>query len=312
MRRDSRRVGPKAAAVLGVLVLLAGALVVLSNPRHRAFYFGGGQAAPPAGEERPSPSLPRPPFKLPGSPRFVGSAATPAVSPVAAIHPGRRVPLPDAEGRIRVPVTDRSPSRVPAEGVPTGWELKEFAGRAVIEVVRADPGLAVRFRSAQASFALYRDVVVDLKEFPFLAWRWRVTRWPVAGDVRERSTDDQAAQVYVIFPRWPSPLANSDVIGYLWDSRAPVGTRLTSTKAPNVRMIVVESGTSMLDTWQRQERNVAEDYAALFGRPPQRAGQLALMIDADDTRADAEAFFADIVFSRTPVERMEKPTSMLR
>jgi hypothetical protein len=312
VRRGRKRVGPAAVAALVVLVLLAGALVLLSNPRHRAFYFGGGTATAPADEEPPRPSLPRAPFRLPAPPSFVGPAAAPTVSPVAAVHPGRHVPQPDAEGRIRVPVADRPPRRLPAEGVPMGWQLKEFAGRAAIELVRGDRGLAVRLRSAQASFALYRDVIVDFRESPFLAWRWRVARLPAAGDVRERSTDDQAAQVYVIFPRWPAPLANSEVLGYLWDSRAPVGTRLTSSKAPNVRLIVVESGASRLDTWQRQERNVAEDYATLFGRQPPRAGQLALMIDANDTRGDAEAFFADIVFSRAPSERMEKPTSMLR
>ena len=39
------------------------------------------------------------------------------------------------------------------------------------------------------------------------------------------SRNDQAAQVYVIFPRWPS-LATSDVIGYVWDTQAPIGTAL--------------------------------------------------------------------------------------
>jgi hypothetical protein len=279
---------------LVLLIIAGGAFVLLSNPRHRAFYFGGGRATTPA------------------PPSFgAAAAAAPPVSPVAAVHSGRRLLLPDAEGHIQVPVADRVPWRLPAEGVPTGWELKEWAGRAAIELVRADQGLAVRLRSAQASFALYRDAIVDLREFPFLAWQWKVARLPAAGDVRERATDDQAAQIYVIFPRWPAPLTNSEVIGYVWDSRAPVGTRVASPKAPNVRILVVESGASRLDSWQRQERNVAADYAALFGRQPPRVGQVALMIDSNDTRSDAEAFFGEIVFSRT-AERTETPTSMLR
>jgi hypothetical protein len=36
------------------------------------------------------------------------------------------------------------------------------------------------------------------------------------------------------------------------------------------------------------------------------------MIDANDTRGDAEAFFAEIAFSRRRVERTENPTPMLR
>jgi len=306
VKRGRGRIDPNLIGALVVVLLLAGAVVLLSNPRHRAFYFGGAGATAPLGRgERTS-------FRLPAPPSFVGPGGTPSVSPVAAVHPARRVPLPDAEGRIRVPVSDRSPWRLPSEGVPPGWELKEFAGRAAIELVRADPGLALRLRSAQASFALYRDVIVDLRDFPLLSWQWRVVRLPAAGDVRERAADDQAAQVYVIFPRWPSPLVNSEVIGYLWDSKAPVGTRLASPKAPNVRIIVVESGASRLDAWQGQERNVAEDYRALFGRQPPRVGQVALMIDADDTRGDAEALFAEIAFSRRRAERTENPTPMLR
>lgn len=303
MKRGRGPIEPTLIAALVVLLLLGSAAVLLSNPRHRAFYFGGGNAAAPVS---------RPAFGLPTPVSFVGGAAGPSVSPVAAVHPARRVPLPDTEGRIHVPVSDRPPWRLPAEGVPPGWALKEFAGRAAVELVRAEPGLAVRLRSAQASFALYRDVLVDVREFPLLAWQWKVARLPASGDVREKSADDQAAQVYVIFPRWPTPLANSEVIGYVWDSKAPVGTRLTSTKAPNVRIIVLESGSARRETWQRQERNVAEDYTALFGRQPPRVGQIALMIDADDTRSDAEAFFADIAFSRPPAERTKTPTSMLR
>jgi hypothetical protein len=309
--KGGRRWGRPGAILVLAVVLAAGALVLLSNPRHRAFYFSGGAPSVPAPDERVG-ALRRPAFRLPGPPRLGGAGNLPEISPVAAVSPGRRVPQADADGRILVPVADRVPDTLPGEGIPAGWELKEFVGRAAIELVRADPGIAVRLRSAQASFALYRDVIVDLREFPLLAWQWKVVKLPPAGDVRQAATDDQAAQVYVIFPRWPAPLASSEVIGYVWDSRAPVGTQLTSPKASNVRIFVVESGTARLDSWQRQERNVAADYVALFGRQPPRVGQVAVMIDSNDTRADAETLFADLAFSRTHGDRTEKPTSMLR
>jgi len=188
----------------------------------------------------------------------------------------------------------------------------EFAGRASVELVRAEAGMALQLRSSGASFALYRDVIVDLKEFPLLTWSWKVVRLPAAGDVRQSATDDEAAQVYVVFPRWPAPLTSSDVVGYVWDSRAPVGTQLSNPKAANVRIIVVESGTARLGTWQRQRRNVAADYVALFGRQPPRVGQVAVMIDSDDTGSDAEALIGDLVFSRATTESVGISTSMLR
>ena len=184
-----------------------------------------------------------------------------------------------------------------------------------VALKRGKPGearLALRLRSEHSSFALYRDVVVDLNEFPFLSWSWKVVRMPDQGDVRDRAADDQAAQVYVIFPRWPAPLRNSDVVGYVWDSRAPVGTQITSTKAANVKIIVVESGRSPTDAWRVEHRDVARDYAALFGRPAPRVGQVAVMIDTNDTRGSAEALIGDLIFARTRSESMESATSMLR
>ena len=249
-------------AILGVLLFAAGAGILLASPRHRALYYG----EPPA---------------------VVAPAAGPS-QVVAAVGSGK-VPYPDALGRLRVRIADREPTRLPAEGAPPGWTLKEFAGHASIELVRADGRLAARLRSERASFAMHRDVVVELREFPYLSWTWKVTRLPAGGDVRDAARDDQAAQVYVIFPRWPAPQTSSDVLGYVWDSHAPIGTTVKNARAPNVRIIVVESGTARLDTWQRQVRNVAQDYQTLFGRPAPRVGKVALMIDTNDTGGEAEA-----------------------
>jgi len=293
-------------ALAAVLLLAVGAGVLLSNPRHRAFYFGApGEAFPSA-----------PTFALPTPPGFGRTAVTPAPAAaarvVSAALPAVRVPAPDAEGRVRVPVADVTPAHLPASGAPLGWELKEFTGEASVELVRNEGRVALRLRSERTSFALHRDVVLDVRQYAMLAWSWRVLKLPAAGDVRDPSRNDQAAQVYVVFPRWPAPQTASDVIGYVWDSQAPVGTTLRHPKLPNVRIIVVESGSARLDTWQRYVRNVAQDYQALFARQPPRVGKVALMIDTNDTRGEAEALFGDLTFFRPGVASMEIPVTMLR
>lgn len=288
-----------------MLLLAVGAGVLLANPRHRAFYFGTGEAAFPSA---PTFALPTPA----GLGRVVAATSPPATRVVAAALPAVRVPTSDSEGRVRVPVADVVPGHLPASGTPLGWELKEFAGGASVELVRSEGRVALRLRSERTSFALHRDVVLDVRQHPMLAWSWKIVRLPTAGDVRDPARNDQAAQVYVIFPRWPSPQTASDIIGYVWDSQAPVGTTLSHPKMPNVRIVVVESGSAHLDTWQRQVRNVAQDYQTLFGRQPPRVGKVALMIDTDDTRGEAEALFGDLTFFRAGVASMEIPVTMLR
>ena len=203
----------------------------------------------------------------------------------------------DGDGRLDIPLADPPPSRLPADGVPSGWQVQQFAGQAAMELIRTEIGLTLRLRSAQSSFALYRGVVVDLETLPVLAWAWKVVRQPAGGDARRRDADDQAAQVYVVFPRWPAPRASSDVLGYVWDTTVPVGTGLTSAKAPNVRLIVVDSGSEGLGSWRYHQRNIRADYVALFGREPPRVGSVAVMIDSDDTGSAAEALVGALAFS---------------
>ncbi len=285
------------------MLLLAGAAVLLSSSRHRSFYSG---LSGPAGPRTASATPAAPPAPAATS----GPRARSAPGPLAQI----RVPSPDQAGRVRVPVADLVPTRLPAPGTPLGWEVTEFSGTdASVELVRTDGRLAVRLRSERNSFALHRDLVLDLRQYSVLSWFWKVSRLPAGGDVREPGRNDQAAQVYVVFPRWPSPRTSSDVIGYVWDARAPIGTRLSHPKAPNVRIIVVESGPGRLEQWLRQQRDVAEDYRALFGRQPPRAGKVALMIDSNDTRSDAEAMFGELTFARPDApSHTEIPTPMLR
>jgi len=290
-RRPSR--STRALLVMSGLVIVVVVVVVLANPRTRARYLGR--------------AVPTTTLDAREIVRRVAGGSTPAV-----IATRRQVLVPDAEG-LRVPMSDDPPARVPIEGVPSGWQLREFAGRADMELVRGERGLAFRLRSTRTSFALYRDVVVSLDEFPTLAWSWKVAQLPTGGDVRDRVRDDQAAQVYIVFPRWPSPRTRSDVIGYVWDTTAPVGTTLTSVRAANVKIIVVESGGAHRGTWQRQQRNVAADYQRLFGRPAPRVGAIAVMIDANDTGSSAEAIIGDLIFVRASApERGKTPTPMLR
>lgn len=258
-------------------------LVVLAvSPAHRKFYLGG-LGASDAGSTAP-----------------VAEGTPSRASRAARIRTSVRVTVPteDALGRVRVPVADVVPWALPAEGAPAGWDVKPFVGKPDVELVRADGRLALRLRSEASSFAVHRDVVVDPGVQSRLAWSWKVTRLPVDGDARDPARNDQAIGLYVVFPRWPAPISSSEVLGYVWDSRAPVGTVVRLEKAPNVRLLVVESGGAALGAWRAYERDLVRDYASVFGTPPGRVGKLALMSDADDTRGIGEALVADLLFSR--------------
>lgn len=182
------------------------------------------------------------------------------------------------------------------DGIPNGWKLKKWTGRYHMSVIREENGNDVlHMKSEGTSFGLYKIMHVNLKEFPILTWRWKVEQLPLGGDVRSKNTDDQAAQVYVIFPRFPA-LANSHMVGYIWENLTPKGLEVQSQKSPNTRYVVLQSGPNLLGTWQTEKRNVYKDYIQLFGEEPSEVGGITLMIDSDDTQSFAESFFDHLQF----------------
>ncbi|MBW7957546.1 MAG: DUF3047 domain-containing protein [Deltaproteobacteria bacterium] len=205
-----------------------------------------------------------------------------------------------AGGGIEVPI---KPS---PQGPPEGWQVKEWKGKADFKVVKEDFGPAIHLKSERTSSALYKDVEFELKDYPYLSWKWKVTALPQGADVREKSKDDQAAQVYVIFPKWPA-MVNSKVVGYIWDTSAPAGSSVRSTKTGNTRYMVLKSGPDGLGAWHSETRNVYEDYKKLFNEEPPRIGKVSVMIDSDDTRSSAESFIGDIRFSNAPPSGKPNP-----
>ena len=198
----------------------------------------------------------------------------------------------------RVVVTDFAliPAQNNFKQFPKGWALTVWHGKPDVRLIEDEKDEKVlRMRSKKASISIHREMELDLKKFPVLSWKWKVTKLPEGADARNVESDDQAAGVYVVFPGFPS-FINSYFIGYIWETNAPEGTILRSRKNPMVHYIVVRSGMADLGKWIVEKRNVLDDYQRVFGAEASKVGGIALMIDTDDTLSDAESFFATVEF----------------
>lgn len=190
----------------------------------------------------------------------------------------------------RVVIADFS-SGVDAAGVPSGWKLKEKSGKADFAVVKDGAMNALRLRSAKTSFSIQKEVKVDVKQFPVLTWKWKVTDLPRGGNFRKSKTDDQAAQLFLAFSK-------TRAIVYIWDSTAPQGLMEDASAPPfmTIKAVVVRSGSSELGKWLTESRNVYEDYKKLFGAEPPAVSGVRLQINSQHTGTSAESFFADVAF----------------
>ena len=191
-------------------------------------------------------------------------------------------------------VEDWRSNPVGMRGIPGGWKGQSWGLPTYNLEIVADRGESVlRLKSTGESSTISRDLNggIDLKETPIINWTWKAIALPSGGNACQKETDDQAAQVYVAWRR-------TRIIGYVWDSTAPIGTICKSQKMPGVRYVIVRSGPEGLGKWITEWRNVLEDFRRIYGETPNKPSTLALSIDSDDTHSNAESLIGPIAFTR--------------
>lgn len=148
-----------------------------------------------------------------------------------------------------------------------------------------------------------------------LRWRWKVAGPVPGGDESRKSGDDYAARVYVAFKYDPGRASAATrlkyalarrlfgrtppgaAINYIWANRLPKGADAPNAYSDRVRMVAVRSGAEEAGRWHDEERDILADYRRLFGGEPPPIEGIAVMTDADDTKASAEAWYAALSLS---------------
>lgn len=200
-----------------------------------------------------------------------------------------------------VKIEDWENDSVGTQGIPTGWTGQGWGFPDYDMTIAVDEGQRVlHLKSEDDSSTINKEIEgqIDLRITPILEWQWKAVELPIAGDSRKKEKLDQVAQVYVSWPRFPRAF-RSRIIGYVWDTTAPVGTQVESPKTHMVTYIVVRSGDAELGRWITERRNVREDYQMIFEEEPEELGYISLSIDSNDTESRAEAFIGPIFF-RSP------------
>ena len=200
-------------------------------------------------------------------------------------------------GNIVVEDWSKQPSG--KRGIPNGWQGQNWGSPKYDFTVTADDSTpAIHLKSDNDSSTISREIKVDVKQYPILQWKWKVVVLPKAGDARRKETDDEAAQLYVTFPRFPSAV-RSRIIGYIWDSNAPVGSIFPSQKVSTITYLVVRSGDADLGKWLTETRNVLNDFKRIYGEDPgESVGAVAISINSQNTNARSESFFGEILFRK--------------
>jgi hypothetical protein len=184
-----------------------------------------------------------------------------------------------------------NPTNAEPGHIPSGWQLKVNHGTPDLALITEGNMHSLRFKSRKSSFAIERAVDIDVNQYPVLTWSWKVSELPAGADFRHYSTDDQAAQVLVAF-------AEHRILSYIWDTSAPKGTFQPASSIPllHIFALVCQSGAGVLNQWEPESHNVAQDFQKAYDRPPGRIKGVRLQINTQHTGSSAESYFGDISF----------------
>ena len=184
---------------------------------------------------------------------------------------------------------------VDEKGIPIDWELKEKEGAPIIKLEKEEGINVLHLTSEKSSFGVAKKIDIDIKEYPYLNFRWKVIELPRNGDFRKKETDDQAAQIYVAFGTFK---LTAKIVGYLWENKAPKLITGVSPAWSKTRLIVLESGPEKIGKWVCEKRNIYNDYKELFEKEPPKAKLISLYINSQHTKSRAESYFGEIYFSK--------------
>jgi len=184
---------------------------------------------------------------------------------------------------------------VDERGVPLDWELKEKKGTPIIKLGKEEGIDALHLISEKSSFGIVKKIDIDIKEYPYLNFRWKVIELPRNGDFRKKETDDQAAQIYIAFGTFK---LTAKIVGYLWENKAPKLITGVSPAWSKTRLIVLESGPEKIGKWVCEKRNIYNDYQELFEKEPPKAKLISLYINSQHSKSRAESYFGEIYFSK--------------
>ncbi|MEO9079689.1 MAG: DUF3047 domain-containing protein [Rhodanobacter sp.] len=215
--------------------------------------------------------------------------------------------------------TLRFSDAAPGQVLPAGWKLYAMSrhhAKAQMAIVSDGSDNVFSIDANHASGAIAH--MLDIPAATTLSWRWKVDHSVAKADLSKKSGDDFAARIYVFFdvPRsqlsWVQRMklsVASRSIGhaiptaalcYVWDNRHPVGTIAPNAYTDLVRTIVLQSGNAHAGTWQLQQRDLAADFRAAFGRAAPRVTGIALASDTDNTGGHVNASFGDLTLTPAP------------
>jgi len=84
-----------------------------------------------------------------------------------------------------------------------GWQQKKLDGQTYYALKRQNHKIVLESDSTNAASGLFKEVSINLNKTPIIHWSWKIKNTLQSNNEREKSGDDFAARIYIIFSDGP-------------------------------------------------------------------------------------------------------------
>jgi hypothetical protein len=186
-----------------------------------------------------------------------------------------------------------------SKGKLNEWLPKKFINETSYSLIKVGENTVLRAVSQNSASGLIKKIRVDIKEYPFLNWSWRIEN-QLSGtfDEKQKHGDDYAARIYIVVSGGIA-FWNTIALNYVWSKNSIKGETWPSAFATeNSVMVALRSSEAPVSKWHWEKRNIRKDFKKLFGREIQFTDAVVLMSDTDNTHKEVTAYYGDIYFSK--------------
>jgi hypothetical protein len=205
------------------------------------------------------------------------------------------------------------------DSIPKEWELITYPGAPQNEMalLTEDKRTVLHVKSLGSASALLRGLDVDPRNYPVLAWRWKINRVVGMAIESRKDRNDSAARIRVIFGEkrekpGPMPPQIKELfesfgikqtarepqgfkIDYIWGNRITPGEVLDYPGSRTHKVVAVQGGKSRINQWISEKRNLTEDFERLFEAAAPGLLGIVILTDTDQTNEGVEAWYSSLV-----------------
>lgn len=179
------------------------------------------------------------------------------------------------------------------------WLPKKFINETSYSLIKIGKNTVLKAVSQNSASGLIKKIKVDIKEYPFLNWSWRIENQLTGTfDEKQKHGDDYAARIYIVVSGGIA-FWNTIALNYVWSKNSIKGETWPSAFATeNSVMVALRSSEAPVSKWHWEKRNIRKDFKKLFGREIRFTDAVVLMSDTDNTHKEVTAYYGDIYFSK--------------